>query len=388
MTQVALFGMIVFVMSLNTAHAQDPTPASMPMSACKEQIELSCKSESENKDLRGLVKCLIRNDDKLSVECKQEIQRFAQASRQTTPPGGGPLGALGGLAGPSAQVPSLAYEGRVLSDRNDSHDKGSQMNENSLQASIPVLKNEADALATTVNGSVLHFREPVTLDSGRQVPTDLFRTELGLQYSHQIGMGKSTGLRVSYGYNGDELNWKTETYNLIANYGYPGRNGSYWVWMLMISNNSPFGTLIPIPGFLYITKSPTFTGVFGIPVLSMQWTPVDPWSYSFSIFGPQVKSEVAFGEIDTTQYFLGLAWRQQKFILSERENKEDQLTIEEKTLELGARRPLYRSLFGEIQIGRSFDRSIYIGKGLFNHSQGLAELDPNTYLRWSLKATF
>lgn len=79
--------------------------------------------------------------------------------------------------------------------------------------------------------------------------------------------------------------------------------------MVMMSNNSPLGTYVPIPGFFYIYRTPTFTGLFGLPILSMQWTPVNPWSFSFSAFGPTIKSEVTYGTVDKTQFLPGLGWR-------------------------------------------------------------------------------
>ncbi len=122
------------------ANAQEKNQ-SHEMEMCKGQIELYCSAERDTKDLREILKCLAKNDDKLSTECKQEIQRFAQASRQTTPPGGGPLGALGGLMGMGAQVPSLGYEGRYI-PRHDGAPKTPAFTDNNLNASVPVFKTE------------------------------------------------------------------------------------------------------------------------------------------------------------------------------------------------------------------------------------------------------
>lgn len=357
------------------------------MEMCKGQIELYCSAERDTKDLREILKCLAKNDDKLSTECKQEIQRFAQASRQTTPPGGGPLGALGGLMGMGAQVPSLGYEGRYI-PRHDGTPKTPAFTDNNLNASVPVFKTEKDTVALTLGGGNTHFSEPIILSSGTKVSSDFYKAEAGIQYSHKLGKQRTFGIRGSLGYTGDKMNKETQSFSVSANYSFPGSKESTWVLMVMMSNNSPLGTYVPIPGFFYIYRTPTFTGLFGLPILSMQWTPVNPWSFSFSAFGPTIKSEVAYGAVDKTQFFTGFGWRQQRFILSERTNEDERLTVEEKNAEIGFRRPLFQGVFSEIQTGYSFDRSIYAGEGLFNKDGGSADLESNWYLKWSLKVAF
>lgn len=368
------------------AHAQDKNQ-SHEMEMCKGQIELYCSSGRDTKDLREILKCLAKNDDKLSTECKQEIQRFAQASRQTTPPGGGPFGALGGLMGMGAQVPFLGYEGRYI-PRHDGTPKTPAFTDNNLNASVPVFKTEKDTVALTLGGSNTHLSEPIILSSGTKVSSDFYKAEAGIQYSHKLEKQRTFGIRGSLGYTGDKINKETQSFSVSANYYFPGSKESAWVLMVMMSNNSPLGTFVPIPGFFYIYRTPTFTGLFGLPILSMQWTPTNPWSFSFSAFGPTIKSEVAYGAVDKTQFFTGFGWRQQRFILSERINEDERLTVEEKNAEIGFRRPLFQGVFSEFQTGYSFDRSIYAGEELFNDDGGSADLESNWYLKWSIKVVF
>jgi len=353
---------------------------------CKVQIDLYCGVERDKKDFREIIQCLIKNNDKLSTECKQEIQRYAQASRQTTPPGGGPLGALGGMTGLTSQVPSIGYEGRWLPDRHNS--ARPSLTEHSLNVSVPVYKTEIDTISTTASGASLHMSEPIALDSGIKVPNDLYRADIGIQYSQRLSGKRMWGVRGSLGYAGEEFSKKTESFSVSTNYSFPGSNESHWVLMLMMSNNSPFGTSIPIPGFFYIYKTQTFTGLFGLPVLSLQWTPVNPWSFSLSAFGPQIKTEAAYGTIDDTQSFIAFNWKQQRFILSEHTNNNERLTLEEKNAEVGFRRPLWQGVFSEFQTGYSFDRSIYLGEGLLNKDGGTVNLASSWYLRWSIKIAF
>ena len=366
------------------AHAQ-PKPAVPVFEYCKEQVALYCSEVAAKQDFNETLRCLGSNHDKLNTECKQELQRFAQAVRQSRPPGGGPLGAFAGLAGVGAQVPSASYEGRhIFTDKSPN----TEQTEHSFNASSPVYWNERSTIAASFSASDLHFSQLFALDSSIHVPENLRRIDAGLSYSRKLPEQKRYGVRGTIGYAGDKFNSHTQSFTVTANYSYPGANEAIWIWMVMISNNSPFGTFVPVPGFLYIKRTPTFTGVFGVPVLSMQWTPVNPWAFSLSLFGPQVKSEASYGAVDKTQIFTGFSWKQQRFILSESVNDDERLTIEEKNFEVGVRRPLSVGFFFEAQGGYAFDRKVYLGDGLFAKEGGRRDLISDWYIRSSLKFAF
>lgn len=337
-----------------------------------------CASEAQKNDFREVMKCLIKNDAQLTTECKQELQRFVQATRQTTPPGGGPLGSLGGMFGPGSQVPSVNYDGRNIGG----------LNENNLTLSTPFYRNQTDAYSASITGGVVRLDSPVSLDSNQLIPNDLYRAELGLQFSRRLEGQRAFGLRGTVGYAGDTFKPDTQNFSVTAHYSLPGKEGGYWIWMLILANNSPLGTYVPVPGFIYVQKTPTFTGLYGLPILSLQWTPINPWAFSLSAFGPQVKTEVSYGAVDSLQFFTGLSWKQQRFLLSGRANDKERLSLDEKFFEVGLRKPLLANVFSELQGGYAFDRSLYLGEGIFKKDGGTAALDSGWYLKWSLKAGF
>lgn len=360
------------------AHAQTE---SSDMASCKTQIELYCQKE---KDFRTILKCLADNHDKLSMECKQETQRLIQATRQTTPPGG-PLGALAGLTGANAQMFSLSYDGRFTPENRDT--KTPSLVEHNISLSVPLYKSEKNTLAATLSGGDVNFSEPLKLSSGVNISDHLYRAEAGVQYSRHLEGKRNLGVRATFGYAGDKLNNDTQSFSINANYSFPGESG-YWTVLVMMSNNSPLGTFVPIPGFFYLYKTSTFTGLFGLPVLSMQWTPVNPWAFSFSAFGPNLKSEVSYGAVDQSQLFFGIDWRQQRYLINERINRDDRLTLEEKTAAIGIRQPLLKGVLYEIQYGYLFDRTIYYGESLFDKDGGYFDLESNWFLKCSLKMMF
>jgi hypothetical protein len=156
----------------------------------------------------------------------------------------------------------------------------------------------------------------------------------------------------------------------------------------IFSNNGPLVNYIPIPGVSYLYKTDTFTGMFGLPALSIRWTPVFPWAFALAIFGPTVQSEVSYGSIDRVQFFSGFYWTRQSYIPSTRDNDKDRLTIEEKKAAVGFRTLIWGTMIGEFQLGQAFDRSVYIGNGLFNKDGGSVSIPADWYLSASIKVRF
>lgn len=146
-------------------------------SACKEQIIEICNAEHEKKDFRGIIKCLQNNEAKLSNDCKQEIQRAVKVVGQTTPPGGGPLGMLGGMTSLGALVPMLTYEGRVVPAGDEK--KSPAVLENNFRLSVPVYKSESHTVSTSVSSNILHLDKRVEMNTGYKLPHDFYRSELG-----------------------------------------------------------------------------------------------------------------------------------------------------------------------------------------------------------------
>ncbi len=357
-----------------------------PFDTCRPQLELHC-SDVKIENARETVKCLMNHRDELSESCKDEIQRFVKVLRQTTPPGGGPLGLLGGMTSLAGQVPMFAYDGQLLPAGSEG-EKSPSIMENNFRLSMPVLISEEDKVSVSLSAGKLSTGEAVSLDSGIKLPQDFYRTSVGLQYSHRLSGKRMYGLQGTFGYAGDEFDGSTQTYNLSANYSYPGSKEGHWVPMVLFSNNSPLGDGVPIPGFFYVHKTDNFTGVFGLPIISLQWTPVEELSLSLSALGPLIKGEVSYGSIDDVQTFTGISWNQQRYLLSSRENEEDRLTFEDKKIEAGMRMPVAKKMLGEFKLGYSFDRAVYLGEGLFKRDSGEKTLESAGFLIWSVRYMF
>lgn len=279
----------------------------------------------------------------------------------------------------------ISYEGRYGPKINST-----PLTESKLNISSPVYKSQNDTLSLSLGGNHLHLGHSIILDSGKKVPTDLYRIETGAQYSRQLPEKRNWGLKTTIGSSGDRpfKNSNEINYSLNAHYGFPGSENSHWILMVFFSNNSFFGNYIPIPGFSYVYKTATFTGIFGFPITSIQWTPSPPWIFSLSLFGPTMQSEAAYGNIDQLQFLTGFSWNRQSYIPSDRSNDKDRLTVEEKKIAMGMRKSIWISTTGELQLGRAFDRMIYIGNGLSNKDGGSTSAQSGWYLSTSIKAKF
>lgn len=373
------------MMAAMTAVAQaqntDPKAETIPIpTACAEQIKESCGDATNPRDV---LKCLVQRIDSLPLACRQDVQRFARAASQASEQ------TEGALTGPSA-LNSLTPPFPVLNLESRYSPGDVSMSEERLNVSTPALKTKDDFLALSLAGARIHLSEAVPLGTGTDAPQDIYRAEVGAQYTHQLGGYRNWGLRASVGYAGDRLfhSLNDTAFSLAAHYGYPTSRGTFWMWTVYISNNSPLGNYVPIPGLFYMRKTPTFTGMFGFPITSLQWTPAKNQAYSVSLLGLSLTTEAAYGDIRELQWFTGLKWTTQSFILKDRKEEKDRLTVEEKRAMLGVRKFLLGRVQLEAQGGYAFDRLLYSGTGLRNMRDGSAKLDPNWFISASLKAGF
>lgn len=260
-----------------------------------------------------------------------------------------------------------------------------------LSILTPLYRDEKNRFTAMANAANLHLdRGPILRKTGTKVPTEFYRTEVGGHYSHELSDARHLALRGSLGYASDKpfQDKQDLIFNLNGSYSFPGNEYSFWALTLFVSNNSPIANYIPIPGFLYFYKKNNLTGVFGLPMASLQWKPVQPWAFSFFLFGPTINLEAAYSLENRMQLFVASNWSQQSFFRSSRTRQDDRIIFEEKRGVLGLKSPLGRTLHGEAQIGYAFDRSIYEGDGFLNRDRGSAPIDDSWFAQINLRYSF
>jgi len=348
----------------------------------------SCVSETQNfcesgKSFKENAQCLFQNFEKLSEPCQLEIKRFMRAIEQAKDQAQGVLVTPSALSSQSPPFTVISIESRYSPGNNEQKD-------NKVNFSTPLQQTAEEYIAASFAASALQFNQDVVLSSGLAVPNQLNRAEVGLQYTEKMPGFKNWGLRGSVGSASDQLfkESKDTTYSLIANYGYPTPTGGFWMWTVFFSNNSPLGNFIPIPGVMYMKRSPTFTGMFGFPMTSLQWTPSADRAYSLSLLGTSLSSEAAFGDVKEYQIYSVFKWNNQSYLLKDRKEEKDRLTYEEKKIGLGVRKFCFGNALVDLEGGYAFDRLVYLGEGLRNMRSGSADIDKNWYLALSMKAGF
>ena len=315
-----------------------------------------------------VAKCLLTQDSKLSVECKQEVQRRVQLTKGGLSSFGGVMGSFGILP-PTKKV--LQYNGNFAG-----------INQQKVSFATPVWSHDKESLSMSLNGSSIAFNEVKNFkDSTIRTPNELQRVEVGAQYSRRLKDKKAFGLRTSVGSASDKILYGMNemTFSVNATYSFPGENENHWIWTVFMSNNNPLANYVPIPGFIYLYKKENFTGMFGLPFLSMQWTPVKPVVLSMSYFITNLNTEAAYGFNDHMQLFTGFSIAQQTFLRKDREQLQQRLFFNEKKVFVGFRTPLSKSLNGDIQVGRAFDRRLQEGRR-FNNTKYKADFDSSYFV--------
>lgn len=355
------------------------------LAQCREEVEKFC---SDQKIAKDIIKCLASHSSDLSLDCRQAMERTVQMLSEAENRGGGTMAGFGGPNAMGPPIPYVSYEGRKTRG-----DADPTMTENKFNFSVPFYRQEAVVLSSSLSLGQLKLSDQVILNNGKTISENFYRYELGMQYFKRLPEKRMFTVRVSAGYVGDDPSQysRDASYSLNLTYGEPshGENSNgYWMYMVYMTNNSSFINYFPIPGVVYLYKTAEFTGLFGFPILSLQWTPSELWSYSFSLFGPNLQTETSFGDRRKVQMFMNYSFNQQSYIPHERAEDRDRLTLQDQKLSMGFRMSVLKMAQLELQIGRTYDRSIYIGRGFMNKDGGVAGLDPDWFSQLSFKAGF
>ena len=331
--------------------------------------------------------CLIDHKDDLSTECRQELQRLNQLVKDSGFRSGG-ISSFGGVVGGLGLIPPKKT---IISAEGMSAFQGNPVviNQGKVSLTTPVWTSGEKTFTSTVSAGTVKINERVLTPDNDKVG-ELHRMELSGQYARMTETNGMTGLRVALGSAGDKPfhSARELIFSVNAFYAPPGEvKDSHWIYTLSFFNNNGFANYIPIPGFIYLYKNETFTGMFGLPFLNFQWTPVKPWLISFSWFITNLKSSVSYVFSDTTQMSLGFSINQQTFLREGRDELRDRLFLNDKRIYLGLRHAFSKDLSLELQSGSSFDRSLREGRR-FNDTEWRRDLGRSWYASAAVNYSF
>ena len=141
---------------------------------------------------------------------------FCAAARAQSP--------LTAFAGLSPVVGSLNYEGRFV----PGGDRDPELTETRLSLVVPAYRDSGRTVTPALTSGRLSLNKSVALSTGREVPRQLSRLEVGAQYARQLERGRTWSARAAVGYAGDRPFAANEdlTFSFAGTYGYPGRRGT------------------------------------------------------------------------------------------------------------------------------------------------------------------
>lgn len=341
-----------------------------PFSSCQEEIRKYCSSYEK---VTERVSCLLTVKDSLSSDCQQELQRVSQTLEATGVRGGGGLSSFGGVMGRFGLLPPKKT---IVSANGQMAPEGNPVviQQGRINVSTPIWTKQGKSFSLSTGAGSVVFNETQKFDNGQNAPQELHRIEAGGQYTRTTKDGLFGG-KLSVGSASDRpFHSKDEmAYSLNGFYTANTTGDRLWIWTVFLSNNNPVANFVPIPGFIYLYKEEGFTGMFGLPFLSIQWTPKEPWVFSVSSFLTNLNTEVAYGFRDQLQVFTGFAISQQSFLREGREDSTDRLFFNEKRIFTGVKSPYTKEVSLEFQTGLSFDRSLKEGRR-FNDTHLEADL--------------
>ncbi|HXC61349.1 MAG TPA: hypothetical protein VNV63_01625 [Nitrospiria bacterium] len=373
--------------------AQGEGPSDLE-SICRDEVKRDCSfvqpstgdnaSDSKNS---ALFRCLLKHESDASPACREQLKNVPVAELPKLPPKAVPgFAALGILGLLPATTPTVSYGGWVTPEQGS---RGVEYNRLTIQ--VPVYQDDKDTFSMSAGGTSLHFGEQHTLSgSGIPVPEDLWKVEFGGSYSRKLEDDKLIGGRISFGSASDHpfADFDVITIGASAFYSWASTERSRWMLTILFSNNNPIINYVPIPGFIYMYWTPNFVGMFGFPFSSIVWTPLEPWMFTLSVFGPTINSEIAYGNPKKIQFFTGFSWLQQSYLRENRPDPKDRLYFDEKRVPLGMRFPVAKALKSELSVGYAFDRSVYEGTRFGNKDDGAASLGNSWYAAWNLRLEF
>ncbi len=226
-----------------------------------------------------------------------------------------------------------------------------------LAVAVPFAKTERNSWTVSTNYGWIDFAP-----DQQQVP-DLYNFDLGLTYTEMIEDKKMWAGSFSIGSASDLLFKNPSVTTFRGNYFYvnPKSETETWMFLVNYSNNRPFLNNIPLPGFAYIyAPSKTFRGTFGAPFAQLSWEFAEGWTYNFFTLVPWVlKTSVDYTIAGPAKAYVGVDFSQATYYLHDRKDRNERLFYDEKKLFIGAKSPINKSLFADLEAGYSFDRRFF-----------------------------
>ena len=212
-------------------------------------------------------------------------------------------------------------------------------------------------------------------DSGEPFPDELWNIRFGTSYRHRFDSGWIGAITLTVGSPSDSpFAGLSETdINTTAILRVPSGEHGAWLAFLNYANNREFLPGIPIPGVGYqYEPSDQLSAVVTTGFVSLRYRPVEPLTLTATYVAVRtVDVRATYQVARPVRLWVGFDWTNDRFLLADREDRDDRLFYYEKRLRAGAIIGLARWLYTEITAGYSFDRFYFEGEdyGDRNHNR-------------------
>lgn len=261
-----------------------------------------------------------------------------------------------GLTPPKFQKASVSYSGLFHQEAAFPTGQGATSFQ-SANIYIPFAKTDGDAWSASLSGNEL----AITPTQGEL--SRFYDLKVGLGYTKALDEQRLWSANVRFGSASDRLfaNPSVSTLGATWFYSYPADETARWMFLVDYSNNRPILNNIPLPGFAYFYQpDKSFRLVVGAPFASVTWDFHEKWGMEGITFVPWViKGSFYYKLNDYAKIYTGLDFSQITYYRAERIHKKERVFFDEKKLFVGAKTPLSKNIFVEIETGHAFDRAFF-----------------------------
>jgi hypothetical protein len=242
--------------------------------------------------------------------------------------------------------------------------------------------------------SHFNLNGPVTVPQiGLEFPRSLWSLGMGAGVARQLEKDRRLGLNFSVGSESDRLfHTLHETdFQGNASYRFPTAENRAWLLFLSYSNNRHFLNNVPLPGFAYSIRSPSYgiRAIIGFPFLAISYAPTTRFNARFSLFGPRrVSAEAGYKIAGPVRLYGGFEWTPQEWIRAGRQDRSNRLFFDKKRLLTGVETPVFRGLMLDLSGGREFDRRFFENDSSSTRDISYASLPPAWFLETKLSFRF
>ncbi len=220
--------------------------------------------------------------------------------------------------------------------------------------SLPLYQDDETLVSFGAKGSWLDFTDaPAPLD-------DLYDVQGSLTYSRNLADGGTWGATVAAQSASDQpfADRSVSAGNVTGFYAFKPAAKHQWSLFLVYSTRRTFGAGIPLPGFAYsYFPTPDFRAVFGLPFGFIRWKFAERWTFSgFVVLPVTARGSIGYTVFGPAQIYLGAEFVRQNFWLKGRANEDERLFFDDSRVFLGARSPISRVFYLEIEAGLALDR--------------------------------